>query len=134
MAKDKDDQGKYVNIPLSGRWRTAIDGTMLSEGDFQVLKNMRYGEVAPKSISGMTKINSAAVIDATYLKPRSGHHFRKSQPAESHVLVQSWNTGLTDSEINENTTAIPNVGSFSANPLYSEASGVGIGRFSDAPD
>ncbi len=128
-----DDTFKRVNIPLSGKLVTSRDGTMLGKGDFQVLKNMRYGEFAPKSVSGMTKINTS-VVDATYLKIRSGHHFRKSQPAESHLLVQSWNTGLTDSEINENTTAIPNQGNFSTDPLYSEASGVGIGRFSDAPD
>ena len=54
-----DDQLKYAQIPLSGKWRPAIDGTELGEGDFQTLTNMRYGEITPKSITGMTKISVA---------------------------------------------------------------------------
>ena len=88
MVTSKDRPHQYLSIPLHGRLRTSTDGTQLSEGDFQVLKNMRYGELSPQSIPGMTKINSS-VIHATNLKPRSGFHFRKSQPSETHVLVQS---------------------------------------------
>ena len=56
-----DEPLKYVDIPLTGRWRPSVDGTELTEGDFQTLTNMRYGEVTPKSVRGMTKINSTAI-------------------------------------------------------------------------
>src|SRR4030042_6826073 len=95
---------KYANIPLSGKLVTSIDGSSLAEGDFQILKNMRYGDITPKSISGMTKINTS-VINADYLKPRAGFHFRKSQPSESHVLVQEFKADAT-SKVYENTTPI----------------------------
>ncbi len=124
---------KWLQIPLSGRLRTAIDGTMLEEGDFQTLKNMRYGERTPRSISGMTKINTT-IINATYFKPRSGFHFRKSQPSESHLLIQAWNTGETASILYQNTTAIPSQGSFSATALWTDTSGASIGKFTNAPD
>ena len=124
---------KYADIPLSGRLRMAIDGTELEEGDFQVLKNMRYGEITPKSVTGMTKINSS-VINATYLKPRAGFHFRKAQPAESHVLVQSWNTGLTAGLVYENTTAIPSAGNFTATAVWTDTASASTGQFSNAPD
>ncbi len=121
------------NLPLNGKLITSVDGSQLSEGDFQILKNMRYGELSPRSIAGMTKINTA-VINATYLKPRAGFHFRKAQPAESHVLAQSWNTGLTTARVYENTTAIPSQGAFTATQLWSDTAGANIGEFSDAPD
>ncbi len=133
MPKPKIGEQTFANIPLNGKLRTAIDGTQLGEGDFQKLINMRYGELSPKSISGMTKINTS-IINGTYLKPRSGFHFRKAQPSESHVLVQAWNTGLTASGVYENTTTIPNQGNFSATGLWPDTSGANIGRFSEAPD
>jgi len=58
-----DEQIKYIQIPLTGRWRPAVDGTELGEGDFQVLTNMRYEEVTPKSVSGMTKINANGIVE-----------------------------------------------------------------------
>ena len=67
-------------IPLHGKLVTSQDPLMLDEGDFQELINMRYGELTPVSILGMTKYNSEAIIDATYLKARSGFHFRKDTP------------------------------------------------------
>ena len=118
-------------IPLKGRLITASDGTEIGE-NFKALTNMRYTPTAIEGINGMTKINTS-VMDATYLKTRNGFHFRKSQPAESHVLVQAYNTGLTASQILENTTAIPSAGNFAATELHTDSS-TGRGRFSDAPN
>ena len=132
-GSESDKTGKYLNLPLNGKLITSIDGTELGEGDFQVLKNMRYGTISPSSISGMTKINSA-VINATYLKPRNGFHFRKYLPAESHLLVQSWNTGLTAGLVYENTAVIPAAGDFTAAALWTDTASSNVGHFSDAPD
>ncbi len=123
---------KYADIPLNGRLRMAIDGTELGEGDFQVLKNMRYGEITPKSVTGMTKINTS-VINADWIKPRAGFHFRKSQPSESHVLVQAFKADGT-SKVYENTTAIPNAGAFTATAVWNDTASASIGQFSNAPD
>lgn len=98
MATQGDKPYQYVNIPLSGRLRTSVDGTELGEGDFQVLKNMRYGKATPKSVAGMTKISNT-IIDSIYFKPRAGFHFRKDQPVESHIMVRCYNTGLTTSRL-----------------------------------
>ncbi len=57
-ATPKASPFKFATIPLSGRLRTAIDGTQLGEGDMQVMSNLRYGRKSPKSVTGMTKINS----------------------------------------------------------------------------
>lgn len=87
MAESKDNEFKHLNIPLNGKLRTSIDGTQLGPGDFQVLKNMRYGELSPKSITGMTQINTSLIN--TYTVPFAGaFHFRKSNPVESHILAQ----------------------------------------------
>jgi hypothetical protein len=124
---------KVVPIPLTGKLNTAEDPSTLGKGDFSQLVNMRYGELNPKSVSGMTKINTS-VINSTYFKPRAGFHFRKDQPSESHVLVQAFNTGETASRVYENTTAIPSAGNFTATQVWSDTSGAGYGKFSKAPD
>ena len=130
MAEDKPL--KPVPLGLTGKWRPAHDGTQLADGDFQTLTNMRYTD-APgiKSISGMTKINTTPL---TYPKIKSGYHFRKEQPEENHVLVQSFNSAVTASEVYDNKTAIATVGDFSTTSVWSDTSGAGTGRFSAVPD
>ncbi|MCE5226680.1 MAG: LamG domain-containing protein [Porphyromonadaceae bacterium] len=100
--------------------------------NFQTLKNMRYTDTHIKSVQGMTKINSTAL--STYLKVRNAYHFKKFQPAESHLLVQAYNTGLTASQILDNTTAIPSTGDYSATSVFTDSTGAGRGYFSAAPN
>lgn len=126
-----DEKLKPLPIPLSGRWRTSVDGTQLSEGDFQTLQNMRYTDAGIKSIKGMTKINTTTALTDKLV--RSGIHFRKDEPSESHVLVSSWDATDGQAKIYDNTTAIPNQGDFGSS-LYTEDSNGEIGKFSNAPD
>lgn len=118
-------------IPLSGRLILSDDGIAIGE-NFQLLNNLRYTDTHKKMVLGMTKINTT--IPTTYFKARSAHHLRKFQPAESHILVQAYNTGLTQGVILDNTTAVPGAGDFSGTSLFTETAGHGVGRFSDAPD
>lgn len=122
---------KPKEMALDGRLITAVDPTMIGS-NFQELKNMRYTDTNPRAIKGMSKINTTAL--SSHPKISDGFHFKKEQPAESHVLVQSYNSGETESKVFENTTAIPNAGDFSATALHTDASGAGQGRFSDAPN
>lgn len=116
---------KLFQVPLSGKWRPKIDGTQMGEGDFQTLTNMRYTD-APgiRSISGMTKINTAAV------GMKSGIHFTKQSPVESHVLVHSGSSGY----VYDNQTAIPTAGDFDATTLWSSDLAAGTAKWSLAPD
>ena len=123
---------EHKEIPFSGK---LITGEPIAVGqNFRTLKNLRYTDTHVKGVAGMAMINSAAIMDATYFKARSAFHFKKSQPAETHVLAQAYNTGLTAAQVLENKTAIPGVGNFEATELLTDASGFGRGRFSDAPD
>ena len=88
-----DPRIKHKEIPLNGKYVTAEPASI--GPNFRTLTNLRYTDTHVKGVAGMTKINSAAVMDATYLKTRSAFHFKKSQPAESHVLVQAYNDALT---------------------------------------
>jgi hypothetical protein len=127
MAKGPHyEELKFIPIPLNGKWIPAADGTELGQGDFQVLTNMRYGEVAPKTVAGMTKVNSTPLGAI-----KNGIHFKKDQVAESHVMVQAVNGGSTS--LYSNDTAIPNQGNFNA-ALWNDTAGAGLGRFSSAPD
>lgn len=130
---NKDQELKPFQIAFTGKWKPALDGTQLGENDFQTLTNMRYID-APgvKSIQGMTKINTTALT--TYTKIKSGIHFRKENPSESHVLVQAFNSGETQAYVYDNTTAVPSAGSFSADTVFSDTASSDVGRWNEAPD
>ena len=139
----QDEPLRKLVVPLTGKLITAEDPVVVGQ-NFRTLINMRYGDKAPKSIGGMTKINSANPMDATYLKSRNVHHFKKVQPAETsietHVLAQAWNTGLTAAQVLQNVTAPPAVGDFDATELWTDTVRADQnpvsrqGMFSDAPN
>lgn len=124
-------ENKFV-IPLDGKWITAENPIGIGK-NFSILKNMRYRNGHPESVLGCSLLNTSA-MHATYFKPRVGFHFYKSQPVESKILVQAYNTGETASVVLENQTAILTVGDFEATALWTDSTGAGIGQFSYAPD
>ena len=126
-----EDTGKK-EIPFSGKWVTAEPASIGM--NFRALTNLRYTDTHVKSILGMTKINAADLINAVYQKVRNAFHFIKSQPAESHLLMQAYNAALTAAGVFQNTAAIPNTGSCASSALWTDSTGFGLGRFSDAPD
>lgn len=125
-----DTRLKSKIISLNGKLIASEDPATIGD-NFQTLKNMRYTDTHIKGIGGMTKINSAP--PSTYIKPRSGIHFQKQQPTEDHVLVQMYNTGLSASQVLDNTMTPPSTGNFSATSLWTDSPGAGQGRFSMAP-
>lgn len=118
-------------IPLTGKWIPAYEGVDLGL-NYKQLTNLRYTDTHLKGVAGMTKINSVAMHD-TYQKVRSAFHYTKSQPEESHLLVQAYNSDLSASVLLQNKTAIPNAGSFEKETLWTDAAGAGRGYFSIAP-
>jgi len=123
------DKLNRKEIPLTGKLITNEDPAIIGV-NFRQLTNMRYTRTNPKGIGGYSKINSTALA---YPKVRSGIHFRKEQPSESHLVVEAYNSGETASEIYQNTTAIPDTGDFSAS-IYTPSTSAGRGRWSLAPD
>ena len=119
-------------IPLNGKLITSVDPVTI-DINFQELKNLRYTDTGLRAVAGMSKINSTAIT--TYTNIKGGFHFNKAEPsAESHVLIQAFNSGdANDSKIFQNTTAIPSTGDFSATALYNDSSNSNNGYFSDAP-
>lgn len=119
-------------IPLTGKWLPSYEGADLG-WNFKTLKNMRYTDTHPKMIGGHSILNATPL--ATYLKVRSAIHFRKQQPAESHVMVQAFNAGFTDYRIMQNITAVPGTGNFESTVLFTPSAGLtDRGYFSKAPD
>lgn len=131
MADKAGSPSTAITIPLNGRLITALQGSEIGQGNFQVQKNMRPSPTVPKGTAGMTKITTNQ-IDATYYKVRASHHYTKTKPAESHILVQAFNSDENAARILDNTTAIPSQGNFSGTALYTPAAVQG--GFSDTPD
>ncbi|MCK4328794.1 hypothetical protein KAX02_03020 [candidate division WOR-3 bacterium] len=129
MATDKKLY-KY-EVPLDGKLITWDDPSKIG-ANFQALTNLRYTKTHPKGVGGMTKITSNK-INSTYYKVRSGIHYTKNQPSESHVLIEAFNTAEDASRILQNTTAIPNAGNFSGTSLYTPSGSI-AGRWALAPD
>ncbi len=128
---------------LTGRCIKSVDAAKIEfqvedqrntvSDNFSELINMKYSDNGITGVTkGMSKINTTALSSFPLL--RSGFHFKKAQPVESHVLVQAWNAGLTASVVYQNATAIPSAGDFTATVLHTDASGATWGRFSTGPD
>ncbi len=124
-------QKKYLSIPLNGKLITAVDGIKLEQNDFQTLTNLRPSDDAPKGIRGMTKINASAT---DYKGIKTGYHFKKDQPTENHIIVQTNDISApaTASRLvkSDGTTSIPAQDTFST---FLELANNNLGFFSNAP-
>jgi hypothetical protein len=143
MAKTKSMNGLIpYQFDLTGRCIKSLDPAKIAieiddqrtqQDNFSELKNIKYTDNGLRGVTaGMTKVNTTALT--THPKIRNMFQFKKDQPSETHLLVQAFNTGETESKVFQNTTAIPSAGDFSATALHTDTSGAGVGRFSDAPD
>lgn len=130
-----DVSENLVNVIVSlveGAWLPNIDPILIGSKNFKSMENLRYQIAAPpEGVSGYTKINTTPIT--TYIKLRSGIQLQSSRTIKSYVLVQAENTGLTESVVVQNQTAIPGQGNFKGTVLLTDASGAGLGRFSDGP-
>lgn len=119
---------RYFNWALNGKFRNDIDPLMIGVGNFSKLTNLRYVQDGIEGIAGMTKINASATA---YTQIDNGFHFKKSQPAEEHILVQT--TSGTNSRLvkSDNTADIPSADTFTAYKTLTNANKV---MFADAPD
>ena len=99
---------KHLEIPLTGKLMLSEPSTIGT--NFRTLTNMRYTDATIQGIAGNTKINPVPMV--TNLKTRNTFHFKKTQPSESHILAQIYDTALSTSGVFDNLTPIPNTGHF----------------------
>jgi len=124
---------KPYSYPFIGRWQPAEDPRLIDDYGFQDIQNLRKEGKRLKGVSGHSKINTTP-FDTDEQYPANAFHFRKDNPAESHVLVLAVSTGLDyEGKIWDNETAIPTAGDFVGTEIYTDVSGAGLGRFSMAP-
>lgn len=121
-------------FPFIGKWNSADTPITLDQYDYQDIQNLRTDGKRLKGVRGHTKINTSA-WSGDYPNPLAGFHFRKVRPtSETHVIVQSADNGESTSFLFDNTTTIPNQGSFAAATLHTDGANAGVGRFSPAPN
>lgn len=111
-----------VHLYFDGEWMPDVDSTLIGPKNFKTLQNYRYighgrKSVGIKGVLGYDEINQD-IVNVNYYKPRSGIHFVKYRPAESHVIVQFYNHDLSRSRLYDNETDIPDEGNFNADYLY----------------
>ena len=124
---------KPYSYPFIGRWQPAEDPRLIDDYGFQDIQNLRKDGKRLKGVSGHSKINTTS-LSTTYVYAANAFHFRKDNPAESHVLVLSVSTGVdAEGKVWDNTTAIPTAGDFVGTEIHTDATGAGLGRFSMAP-
>ncbi len=132
MASPKDNKLLTLELPLDGKCIKSANPALIGK-NFETLQNMRYSKdkTAIESIYGQTKINTTVLANPKF---KSGFHFKKSQPIESHIIVQAKDSSDLNPKLYQNTTVIPSAGDFSATVLFTEDIAAGVARFSDAPD
>ena len=112
-------------MPLTGRLISAYDGTKIVQSDqqgvevnFQTLNNFLYTDRGIKGPPGMTPINSTALT--SFPKIENVFQFRKTQPDESHVMVQSFDSNEDNGTVFRNSAVIPNTGDFNSTALHTD--------------
>lgn len=123
---------KTFSFPFIGKWQPFEDPLLIDDYGFQDIQNLRKSGKHLKGVSGHDNLNST-VWDASYLYPKNGFQFRKDLPYENHVILSSVTSTPVRTQLNVNTTAIPNAGDFSGTTLYLDESGGTSPRFSYAP-
>lgn len=116
---------------FSGTWFSSVDPIKIGPENFAELENYRYGENGVERVAGYSKINTTA-LTANY-RGRSGFQLKTPHSTASYVLIQEYNADLSGSVVKSNTTAIPNQGDFNGTAVHTDASGAGLGRFSEFP-
>ena len=119
----------HVYIPFIGQWLPDLPSEVIGFQNFKTLKNMRYIDGGIEGTQGYSKINTS-IVDGSYYRSRSGYHFKKDRPVESHVLLQCYNYNGTESEVFDNKTTIPNQGNFNTTAIHDDASyGISTGSY-----
>ena len=123
-------------FPFIGKWNPSEDSMLIDDYGFSNIQNLRKDGKHLKGVSGHSKINTA-VWNATYSYPKNGVHFNKTIPnAEDHVLLYAQDSAGGNGRIyytNETAISIPSAENFVATALHIDASGAGLGKFSNAP-
>lgn len=125
-----DDRLKKEQYKFDGAWLPDHDAAEIGPTNFKTLENMRYGPNHPIGVSGYSKINTTALT--TYTKIRTGHQLRTDRTQKTYVLVNAQDAS-GNAKVYQNKTSIPDQGNFEATELHTDATGAGLGRFSDAP-
>lgn len=124
-------EAQFKNLVLSGKLITVDDPILIKPEDFTRLENIRYRDKGVIGVPGMTALNTTVPTSGVaYPKIRSGIHYEK--PNETHLLIQAFNAGFTDSLIFDNTNAFPTGGDFEGTSLHDVDSLVG--SFNILPD
>jgi hypothetical protein len=126
-----------------------FDGAMILDDDaisiglnnYADLQNLRYTNKGLEGVQGYSQINTTAIT--TYTALRSGIQFvkRVNGKSVSHILVQSYNAGLTASQVFQNTAGdadndsdVPAQRDFDGTALHVDSSNALLGRFALGPD
>ncbi len=115
---------KSFIMPLTGRLITAFDATKIVQSDqqgvevnFQTLVNFLYTDRGIQGAPGMSKINSTALSSP---RIENVFQYRKTQPDESHVVVQAFDTNEDNGKVFTNDAVIPNTSDFNSTALHTD--------------
>jgi hypothetical protein len=129
-----DDLVPY-SFPFTGKWNPTENPMLLDDYGLQDIQNLRKWGKHFRGVKGHSKINTTALVsfqDNNIFTIVNGFQFRKGNPVESHIFVQTNNDNYHILRKSNNTTAVPNQDTFDANFLNLPTSN--IVNFSNAPD
>lgn len=116
---------------FGGRWQPSEDPVLIEGDGFVDIQNLRRINKRLKGVSGHTRITTTPISDNTSTY-KNAFHYKKSSPAETHILTQ-WEASGGSGIVEINDTAIPNAGNYEASSWFTEDADGGLGRFSEAP-
>ncbi|EGJ51730.1 hypothetical protein [Desulfocurvibacter africanus] len=125
----QDGQLETAQFTFHGQWMPDENTALIGLKNFRTLQNLRYTNTSIEGVQGYTKINATPLANTRIL---NGVQLVTDRDVSSWVLVQAEDAS-GGKRIFANRTPIPEPGEFEVAPLYSEADGAGLARFSEAP-
>ena len=130
----RDDKSKVIGGDFSGEWKPSVHALKVGQGNFSDCQNIRIMKSNVNVMRGYTVINTTPIL--TYIKGRSGYHFRLVLPNnsfKSYIITQQIRDDGLASRLYINNTNPPGVGDFVGTHIWLEAGGFGQGYFTEAP-
>lgn len=127
-----DEEFKRVQFDFTGAWLPDLHPLKIGFNNYADVENVRYTKTGVNVCFGYTKVNVTTAL--TKVNGLSGFQLRTPFTQKSYIVTQQFDNSLLNGELRLHKAAPPATGDFESTALHTDASGAGLGRFTEAPD
>jgi hypothetical protein len=128
----QDDEFQRIQFDFTGAWLPDLHPIKVGINNYTDVENIRYTKTGVSVCFGYSKINATTAL--TKVNGLSGAQLRTPFTQKSYIITQQFDGNLANGELRLHKGVPPATGDFEVTALHTDASGAGVGRFTEAPD